>query len=189
MVAADVVVVGVRVEDHDLAVGELADQPAHVADAEAGVEQQRPLGADDQVRDHLLELARLVDRQHPRADLVDLEPLLALGDRRKGGPGRARQRPPPLVLALAAAAHLEVVGIHRLEQLQQAAGVVENVARLDEGEARQPPAGLRGAALVEQRQRLGLDSSPALAGEGAPGRPRGLDHRVVPRVVAVGGAL
>lgn len=77
-VAADVVEVGVRVEHDDRKGSETPDDGADFADAEAGVEQEGALVAEDEIGEDLLILARLVEGVDAAGQLIDFEP--AVGD-------------------------------------------------------------------------------------------------------------
>ena len=74
------VIVRVRIEDDDIAVGQLVDHIANVADAETGIEHQGKVIARYQEGDDFFELAGLVDGENPVVDPVNLEPALALLD-------------------------------------------------------------------------------------------------------------
>ena len=75
-VAADVVVVGVRIENHHRARGQFRGDFVNVADAHAGVEEHGLLGADNQIRNGLFRLMRLVDGKNSGRDFVDFKPGL-----------------------------------------------------------------------------------------------------------------
>ncbi len=55
-------------------VGELSDDLAEIADAHAGVEEQRVFFADNQVGDGFFRLMRFVDSEDVRDDPIHLEP-------------------------------------------------------------------------------------------------------------------
>jgi hypothetical protein len=73
-VAADVVVVGVRIQDDDGELRESGDEFVDITNAHAGVEQDGFLGAEDQVADGFFGLMRLVDGQGAGGNLIHLEP-------------------------------------------------------------------------------------------------------------------
>ena len=75
-VAADMVEMGVGVQDRHGKAGELFHDARDSADAEPGVEEERAPGAEDEVGYHFLELVRLADREHAVADFVDHEPVV-----------------------------------------------------------------------------------------------------------------
>jgi hypothetical protein len=64
----------VGIEHDDRARSQASDDCFDVADAHAGVKEQRLLGADDQVRDGLFGLMRLVKRENAGRDFVNLKP-------------------------------------------------------------------------------------------------------------------
>ena len=84
---------------HYKILGELGDDLPHVTDTEAGVEEQRFFRADEEVGDHFLELARLIDSKEPWLELVDLVPVLALLDLGESAPRRTGEIVPPLIFA------------------------------------------------------------------------------------------
>ena len=86
----------------------MLDDAFHVADTEAGVEQQRPVLTGNQERDDLLELPRLVYGEDAFRDPVYLEPVLVLVDALERRPFRAWQLVPPVVLTGATILHLLV---------------------------------------------------------------------------------
>ena len=55
---------------------ELRDELWNVADAHAGIEEQRLLRADDEIRDDFFGLVRLVDGENARRNFVDFKPRL-----------------------------------------------------------------------------------------------------------------
>ena len=73
-VAADVIVVSVRIENDDREGSELADEFADVADAHAGVKEESLLLAEDEVGNDFFELMRLVNGESVGSDFIDLEP-------------------------------------------------------------------------------------------------------------------
>ncbi len=73
-IAADVIVVRVRVQDDDGTIGQLRDDFVDVGDAHAGVEEQRLLGADDEIGDDFFGLVRLVNGEDAGRDFVDFKP-------------------------------------------------------------------------------------------------------------------
>src|SRR6185436_20343111 len=90
-VVAYVIVVRVRIKNHDGAGGQTRHEIVQVADAHAGVEEQRLFGAHDQIGDGLFGLVRFVDGEDARLDLVDLEPGLVNEDALEGSIFRARE--------------------------------------------------------------------------------------------------
>lgn len=73
-IVADVVVVGVGIENNDGEGSEFADEFTDVADTHAGVEEEGLLSAEDEVGDDFFELVRLVNGEGVGSDLVDLKP-------------------------------------------------------------------------------------------------------------------
>src|SRR6267154_6321183 len=75
-IVSDVVVVGMRIHNAD---GELRQSLNHgfnIAYPHSGVEQNRLLGADDEIRDHFFKLMRLINGVHSRTNLENLEPWI-----------------------------------------------------------------------------------------------------------------
>ena len=73
-VAANVIVVGVGVENDDGELGEFGGDFLNVADAHAGVEEQGLLLTDDEVGDDFFGLVGFVNREDVRGGFVDFEP-------------------------------------------------------------------------------------------------------------------
>ncbi len=92
-VPADMVEVGVGVQRRHGTVRQLAHEIRHPPDPEARVEEERFPRAHDQVRDDLLELVGLFDREDAVSDAVHGEPVLRHGDPLE----RAVRRPRELV--------------------------------------------------------------------------------------------
>src|SRR5208283_1718365 len=90
-VAANVIVVGVRIQDDDRESRESRDQLADVADAHAGVKEQRFFLAKDEVGDDLFGLVRFVDGEGVWRDFVNLEPGIGGRYALKGFVFRARK--------------------------------------------------------------------------------------------------
>jgi len=84
-IAAHVIEMGVRVEDGDGTVRESTHDLADARDSEAGIEQQRALGADDEEGRDTFVLPRLGNREHARRDVVYLEPVAASVYARQAG--------------------------------------------------------------------------------------------------------
>jgi len=110
VVAADMVIVGVRVDDDGLELGELGDDLPHIADTDARVEEQRFFRSDEKIGDHFLELARLIDSEKPWLELADLEPVLTLFDLGESASRRARELVPPPIFAFTAVLDELVIG-------------------------------------------------------------------------------
>src|SRR6201987_1445936 len=89
------IVVSMRVQDDDRQLGQLGDNFLEVADPHAGVEEQSPLLADDQVADSLLGLVRFVDGKNALGRLINLEPLVVDRDAFESLLFRSRQREAP----------------------------------------------------------------------------------------------
>ena len=79
-VPSHVVEMGVRVDRDYRQLRQALDDLSDFAHAQPRIEQQRSLLTDDQVRDHFLKLMRLVNREHPRTNPVDLEPRIGRRD-------------------------------------------------------------------------------------------------------------
>src|SRR4029434_6215006 len=73
-VAADMVVVGMRVEYDNGPRSEARDDSLDAADAHASVEKKRLLRADDKIGNGFFGLMRLVNGKRSRCDLVDFKP-------------------------------------------------------------------------------------------------------------------
>src|ERR1700741_726881 len=95
-IVPDMIVVSVRVQQDDRQLGQLGDNFLEVADSHAGVEQQSPLLADDQVADGLLGLVRFVDGENALNRLIDFEPWVADRDAFDSFVLRPRQRAAPV---------------------------------------------------------------------------------------------
>ena len=67
----------VGVEDAHWLVGKLADDKPDLPDAVACIEEHSRLRADDEIRDDLLPLERLINCPNIGRHLVDLEPVIA----------------------------------------------------------------------------------------------------------------
>ncbi len=79
-VAADVIVVGVGIEYHDGARSEARDDGFDVADAHAGVEEQRLLRAYDEKGDDFFALMRFVNRERGWRYFVNFKPRVVERD-------------------------------------------------------------------------------------------------------------
>src|SRR5262249_9508304 len=90
-VATDVVEVGVGVDHGDGQAGEPLDHGTYRHEPDAGVEQQRAVAPEHEVRDRLLELARLDEGVDPVRDAVDLEPVARDRHALERGVGGARE--------------------------------------------------------------------------------------------------
>jgi hypothetical protein len=77
-VVSDVVVVRVGVQDDDGAARQLRDDLVNVGNSHAGVEEERLLGADDEIGDDFFGLVRFVDGEDARRNFIDFEPRIAL---------------------------------------------------------------------------------------------------------------
>jgi hypothetical protein len=86
---------GVGIQDRDGKAGELVHDAGDLADAEPGVEEERAPGADDEVRDHLLELMGLADRKDAVASPVDHEPIVREVDALQARVARSRKQVTP----------------------------------------------------------------------------------------------
>src|SRR6202022_3733222 len=73
-ITANVIVVGVGVEDHHRTRRQLGGEFANVADAHAGVEETRLLAAENGMGDDFFRLMRFVNRENLWPDFVGLEP-------------------------------------------------------------------------------------------------------------------
>jgi hypothetical protein len=96
MVAADMVVMAVRIQHHHRQFGERFRRGADVADTEPGIEQQGALGAENQIGDDFFELARLINCEHPFLDPVNLEPARSVIEPVESTPLLSRQYLPPV---------------------------------------------------------------------------------------------
>src|SRR6267378_1364557 len=94
-VAPDVIVVSVRVEHDDRARRQLGSDSANVADAHAGVEQERLLVAHNEIGDDFFRLMRLVNGKDSGDDFVDLEPWIVRKNALERFVFRAWQRATP----------------------------------------------------------------------------------------------
>jgi hypothetical protein len=94
-VAADVVKMGMGIQDGHGKAGQLLHDEVDLADAEPGVEEERAPGAEDEVGDHLLELKRLADRKEAAAQTVDHEPVVRQVDARQALVARSREEVTP----------------------------------------------------------------------------------------------
>src|SRR5215469_5363947 len=90
------IIVSVRVQQDDRQLGQLGDNFLEVADSHAGVEEQGPLIADDQIADGLLGLVRFVDGENALGRLIDFEPWVADRDAFDSFVFRSRQRAAPV---------------------------------------------------------------------------------------------
>ncbi len=97
-VAADMVVVRVRVEDHYRAGGQFRGDFVNVADTHSGVEEHGLLGADDQIGNRFFRLMRLVDGKNSRRDFVDFKPGVVGKNALERFVFRPRKRTAPLWL-------------------------------------------------------------------------------------------
>ena len=79
-VAAEMIEMGMGVDDDHRFIGNLLDGLPQVADATTRIDEGRPVLADDQIDDRSLVVTRLVESKEIRRDLVDLEPILAEGN-------------------------------------------------------------------------------------------------------------
>ncbi len=95
-VAADVVVVSVRVDDGDGELGEFGGNFLQVADAHAGVQEQRFFFAEDEVGDGFFGLVRLVDGVDVRRGDVDFKPGVGDGNALQRFVFGARERLAPV---------------------------------------------------------------------------------------------
>src|SRR5712671_895153 len=77
-VVTHMVVVSMGVQHAHWKLGQSCDYRLDIADAHAGVEQQRLVTAHDQIRDNVYQLVWFVNRKHSRTNLVHLKP--AVGD-------------------------------------------------------------------------------------------------------------
>ncbi len=73
-VAADVIVMGMRVQDDDRPGREAADDGANIGDAHSSVEEESLLGADDEIGNDFFGLVRFVDGERGGRDLVNFKP-------------------------------------------------------------------------------------------------------------------
>ena len=65
-----------RVQHHDVKIGQTLDYNAYITDSEAAIEQQGTLLARYQERDDFLILPRLIDGEDAIRHPVNLEPVL-----------------------------------------------------------------------------------------------------------------
>ena len=90
------IVVGVRIQHDDRQLRQFGRDFLDVADAHAGVEQQRALLADDQIADRFFGLMRFIDGEDAGCRFVDFEPGIADGNALESFVFRARQRAAPV---------------------------------------------------------------------------------------------
>ena len=83
------------------------------ADTEAGVEEERAPGAQDEVGDHLLELIGFGDREHAVAGLVDDEPVLPHIDARQARVAGPREEVAPARRGIRFPGHQQQAGGHQ----------------------------------------------------------------------------
>ena len=95
-IVAYVVIVRVGVHHADRQIGQALDNFFDVADAHAGIEQQRLFFTDDQVGNDFFLLMRLIDGEEAGADAIDLKPFVRDIDALQLAIGRARQVAAPL---------------------------------------------------------------------------------------------
>jgi len=95
-VAADMVIVRVRIQHDDRESCEPRDQLADVTDAHTGVEEQGFLFAEDEVGDDFFGLVRFVDGEGIRRNFVNLEPRIGDLDAFEGFVFGARERFAPV---------------------------------------------------------------------------------------------
>src|SRR5213594_2224111 len=97
-VAADVIVVSVRVEHDDETRRQLGSNFADVADAHAGVEEKRLLVADNEIRNGFFRLMRFVNGENAGRHSIDFEPRIARKHAFERFVFRARKRAAPFGL-------------------------------------------------------------------------------------------
>ena len=114
IIAADVIVVCVRIQPDDVQVGKLIDHASHVSDAKAGIKQECAVVAAYQERNDFLKLTRLVDREDPVDNPVHLEPIIVDSDPLVFAPLRPRQLIPPVAGPRTTILHLTMSGLVEL---------------------------------------------------------------------------
>ncbi len=97
-VVPNVVVVSMRVHHAHRKFGQSCNYGLDIADTHAGVEQQRFVIANDQIRDDLFQLMGLINGKYAGANLIHLEPRICVWNTLQLAVGRTRQVLAPLCL-------------------------------------------------------------------------------------------
>ena len=95
-VVSDVIVVRVRIHHAHWQPRQFLDHLADIADAHAGVEEDRLPVSQDQIRNHLFRLMWLINGEYARTNFVNLKPRVGNFDAVQFGILGTRQIPAPL---------------------------------------------------------------------------------------------